>query len=100
MNGLSTMFANATRWVAAVALVATYLFGAVALVSGMTGTAEAKKKVNTSNQKPSNQQNFSKTRGNHGHHGHHGHRHRGPGGGGFGIGGFGLGDGINIYIGR
>jgi hypothetical protein len=89
------------RWVAAMGLVAIYLFGAVVLVSGTAGPAEARKKVNTSNQKPSTQQNFGKgnRQGHHGH-GHHGHRHHGRGGGGIGIGGFGLGDGINIYIGR
>jgi hypothetical protein len=99
MNDLSTMSSGVARWVAAMALVATYLFGAVVLVSGMAGPAEAKKKSNASNQKPSNQQNFGKGKGNHGHHGHHGHRHGGSGPG-FGIGGIGLGDGINIYIGR
>jgi len=102
VNDLSTMFASVARRVAAMALVATYLFGAVVLVSGTVGPAEAKKAKNPSNQKPSTQQNVG-SRGNnrqgpHGH-GHHGHGHRGSGPG-FGIGGIGLGEGINIYIGR
>jgi hypothetical protein len=83
MNIFSASYRKSIRIVAATTLVMGCTFGTVALVSGTSSPAEAKKKAVKQEPKKNKGGNSSS-------------RRRGGGG----ILGFGFGEGINIYIGR